>query len=495
MGRLVKMKTELSTVYGMISRLWLADPGSSLQTAQRMLEIEIFGESLNTSSSDQHPSFQRGVSIYPDLGDDIFAVTPEDVAIVYAKPRESNVAIGVIHQDLRQPAFLITDGLLGKHFAVLGTTGSGKSCAVALILHATLAEHPCGHVVLLDPHNEYATSFGDTAEILTTGNLVLPYWLMNFEEAVATFISSDSPDRDSEARILKEAILLARQEYHGVEDDADHITIDSPLPYLIKDVQRVIDRGMGRLEKPEGATPYLRLLARIEALRSDRRFAFMFPENVIKDTMPELLSRIGRIPVSGRPITIIDLSGVPSEIVDVVVSVMCRTIFDFAVWSVPPKQVPILLVCEEAHRYVPRDESLGFGPTRRAISRIAKEGRKYGVSLCLVSQRPSELSETILSQCNTIIALRMSNRYDQEFVSRTLPDGASGLVRALPALRTQEAIVVGEGVTVPMRLRFRDLEASRRPRSATAAFSAAWQDEIEWQTFIRDTLDHWRRSQ
>jgi hypothetical protein len=214
---------------------------------------------------------------------------------------------------------------------------------------------------------------------------------------------------------------------------------------------------------------------------------------VVKDEMVEIVSRILRIPVAGKPITILDLSGVPSEIVDIVVSVMCRIIFDFCLWTQPPQALPVLLVCEEAHRYVPEEEHTGFGPTKKVLSRIAKEGRKYGVSLCLVTQRPSELSTSILSQCNTLFALRMSNDRDQEFVRRALPESASGLIASLPSLRTQEAIVVGEGVTVPMRLKFEHLHEEDRPRSGNASFSTAWQTDIDPGQAVAQIIDRWRR--
>jgi DNA helicase HerA-like ATPase len=405
------------------------------------------------------------------------------------------VRIGTIHQDRSLPGFIATDSLLGKHFAVLGTTGSGKSCSTALILRAILDEHPNGHVVVLDPHNEYGSAFGERAEQINLSNLDLPYWLMNFEESVAAFVTSDGKDRETEIDILKDAILAARRRFLGPDADTDYVTVDTPIPYRLGEVQRLIGDAMGRLDKTETSLPYLRLQTRIEALSADQRFAFMFSGVVVRDTMVTILSRILRVPVSGRPATIIDLSGVPSEIVDVVVSVLCRMIFDFAVWSVDAKAIPVLLVCEEAHRYVPRDENLGFAPTRRSISRIAKEGRKYGVSLCLVTQRPSELSATILSQCNTLFALRMSNENDQEFVRTTLPDGADGLLAALPALHTQECIAVGEGVTVPMRLCFDTLEESCRPKSGTASFAAAWQTDYIDDWFIEDTIGRWRRQQ
>ncbi len=491
-GGLVKMKTRVSSVFGMVGGMWITDPSVAPETAHKMLEIDMLGEVIHAEVSGSEARFQRGVSVYPPLGSDILAVTPEDLALIYAPPLSSNVQIGTIHQDRSLPGFIATDRLLGKHFAVLGTTGSGKSCSTALILRAILDQNPNGHVVLLDPHNEYGSAFGERAELINLSNLELPYWLMNFEEAVAAFVTSDGKDREIETAILKDAILEARRKFFGAEADTDYITVDTPVPYRLGEVQRIIGNAMGRLDKTETSLPYLRLQTRIQALSSDRRFAFMFSGVVVRDTMTRILSRILRVPVSGRPATIIDLSGVPSDIVDVVVSVLCRMIFDFAVWSVDAKAVPVLLVCEEAHRYVPSDENLGFAPTRRSISRIAKEGRKYGVSLCLVSQRPSELSPTILSQCNTLFALRMCNELDQEFVRTTLPDSAGGLLAALPALHAGEAIAVGEGVTVPMRLCFDTLEESCRPKSGTASFSEAWETDHIDDWFIEETINRWR---
>lgn len=492
-GGFVKMKTPISSVFGMIGAIWITDPAVPPGTGTKMIEIDLLGEVMDSKGSKTSACFQRGVSVYPPLRAEILTVTSDDLALIYARPQVSNVRIGNVHQNRDLPSFVATDCLLGKHFAVLGTTGSGKSCSTALILRAILDKHPNGHVVLLDPHNEYGSAFGDKAELINLANLELPYWLMNFEEAVAAFVTSGGKERETEIAILKDAMLEARCKFLGPNVDNAYVTVDTPVPYRLGEVQRIIGNAMGRLDKTETSLPYLRLQSRIQALSSDQRFAFMFSGVVVRDNMVDILSRILRVPVSSRPATIIDLSGVPSEIVDVVVSVLCRMIFDFAVWSVDAKAVPVLLVCEEAHRYVPRDENLGFAPTRNSISRIAKEGRKYGVSLCLVSQRPSELSATILSQCNTLFALRMSNKHDQEFVRTTLPDGADGLIAALPALHAQEAIVVGEGVTVPMRLRFDTLQESLRPKSGTASFSDAWQTDYIDHWFIEDTVARWRQ--
>jgi len=216
----------------------------------------------------------------------------------------------------------------------------------------------------------------------------------------------------------------------------------------------------------------------------------MFQGLTVRDNMASILSRIFRIPVEGKPVTILDLSGVPSEILNVVISLLCRITFDFALWS--ERAMPILLVCEKAHRHVSHDRNQAFEPTRRALARIAKEGRKYGVSLCLVSQRPSDLSIEILSQCNTIFAMRMGNQKDQEFVRGTLTEATLGLLDSLPTLRTAEAIAVGEGVSVPVRLCFDRLPEDRKPMSGTACFSAAWQSDDKDLSFVTEIVRRWR---
>ncbi|HVY50098.1 ATPase [Hypericibacter adhaerens] len=492
-GSIVRMPTSASDVFGMVTSLRAENAQAEIApTEKHLAEIQLLGETLRAANG-QMGSFQRGVSIHPVLGTDLFAATHDELGIVYARPKAANLRVGTIHQDATLPAFVSTDDLLGKHFAVLGVTGSGKSCSVALILRAVLDQNPGGHVVLLDSHNEYAQAFGDRAELISPTNLQLPYWLLNFEEIVTVFASRTGETMEAEHAVLKAAIVEAKRKFAGPGKELDYVTVDTPVPYRLGDVLRQIDAAMGKLEKPENNAAYLRLKARIEALSNDRRFAFMFSGLTVRDNLIDILSRILRMPVERKPITIFDISGVPSEITDVVVSVLCRTLFDFALWSDRSRAMPILLVCEEAHRYVPRDETQTPGPTGKVVATIAREGRKYGVGLCLVSQRPSELSATILSQCNTLFALRMSNERDCNFVRNALPDSAIGLLEALPALRTREAIVVGEGVTVPMRLSFDELDPQFRPKNGTPPFSHAWAADSASREFIADTIERWRK--
>lgn len=492
-GAIARIPTKDSTVFGMISSLRTENPSFPPGAGEKsFFEMELLGEAMIDPKTGRETTFQRGVSIYPSLGAEVFAATREDLGRVYAQPATSNVRVGSIHQDRTLPAFVSTDQLLGKHFAVLGTSGSGKSCTVALILHAILDQHPSGHIILLDPHNEYSNAFGNRAEVVSPQNLELPYWLLNFEETVEVLVGRGGMSREVEVGILKGGILEAKRRYVGEGRDASYITVDTPVPYRMATLVQYLDRQMGRLDKPETAVPYMRLKDRIETLSADARFGFMFSGMFVSDNMAKILSRVLRIPVAGKPITIINVSGVPSEIVEVVVSMLFRTIFDFALWCDRAKSVPILLVCEEAHRYVPKGDA-AFASARKAIGRIAKEGRKYGVSLCLVTQRPSELSPDVLTQCNTMFALRMSNEPDQDYVAKALPDSAAGLVNSLPALRTQEAIVVGEGVNVPVRLNMDTLPEEQRPRSGSAAFSASWQKDTAMNGFVEETIERWRR--
>jgi uncharacterized protein len=489
-GAVVRLQGTFARTFGVITTL-RNDGRRGGDDDRRLIEIRLLGEILNAGP--HRWRFQRGVSSHPALDSPIHAASREELCAIYARPEAPTVRLGTLKHASDLPAFAITDNLLGKHFAVLGTTGAGKSCAVTVILRAILDAHPYGHIIMLDPHNEYHCGFGKRAELLDPSNLKLPYWLLNFEEIAAILVNQDSPAQAyAESAILRSAILQARRAYVGPHQQVEHITVDTPVPYRLSDLVRIINEAMGAFNKPESSAPYQHLINRIEAVSTDKRYEFMFSRLTVHDTMAQVLSRILRIPVQGKPITIIDISGVPSEIVDVVVSVLCRLIFEFALWSDRAKTPPILLVCEEAHRYVPRDDQTGFAPTKRSISRIAKEGRKYGLSLCLVTQRPAELSVSSLSQCNTIFALRLSNDSDLEFARNAVPDSSRWLIEALPALNTQEALVLGDGVSVPMHIRFNDLAPEHRPASTKPPFSEAWQQECAVSDLVAETIERWR---
>lgn len=484
-GAMVKSQCMHRQVVGTISAV-------EVEAGDRpVLIVDLVGELFGEQEA---AHFSRGVSHHPVPGAPVLAASQEDLRAIFAQSSDANIRFGTLHDDPAQPAYVQIDDLLSKHFAVLGASGSGKSCTVALILSKILEQHPSAHMLLLDPHNEYPTAFGERAEVMNVDNLVLPFWLLDSEEAVRVLVRGGTPpERESQALILRDLIARARRQFAEGQPGAAAISVDTPVPYRLSDLLRFLNEAMGKLDRSETTMPYLRLRSRIESLRADRRFAFMFSEGLnVPDTLPDLVGRLLRLPVNGKPLAILDLSGVPSEVTDVVVSVCGRIIFDFAVWAERESMPPVLLVCEEAHRYVPADETVGFSATARTITRIAKEGRKYGLALALVTQRPSELSPEALSQCGTVFALRLTNELDQEFVARTVPDAARGMLAALPSLPTQQAIVSGEGVPIPMRLRIDDLPHGRRPRSEGAEFSKAWRSDSANVALRDEGVRRWR---
>jgi DNA helicase HerA-like ATPase len=492
MGSLIKMHTRVSIVYGMVTGLRVPLP--SLEASDRdlkLIEIELVGEIRNISGDPG--SFERGVSAYPALDGPVYLASALDLAQVYANPKAVTVRVGTIYQDSAVPADVLIDELFGKHFSIVGTTGSGKSSAVATILRGVIEQNPNAHIMLLDPHNEYASAFGDRAAVLSSGSgLYLPYWLFNFEEFSEIVIGSDRNSETSEqAKILGEAILAAKQSYFAKAGLHHCGTVDTPAPYRMSDALRFLDTAMGSLNRPDNIGAYQTIKGRILALQNDARYAFVFGGRLsLRDELLDILGQLFRIPVNGKPVTIIDLSGIPSEVVNVMVSVLCRLTFDFALWAETP--VPITIICEEAHRYAPRDKQMGFEAAKRALFRIAKEGRKYGVSLCVVSQRPSDLAPGLLSECNTIFAFRMTGQEDQDIVRGAVPEASHGLMNFLPALRNGEAIAVGEGVSMPMRICFAEPPEGQRPRSATASFASAWSTDSD-SSVIERAVERWRR--
>jgi hypothetical protein len=268
------------------------------------------------------------------------------------------------------------------------------------------------------------------------------------------------------------------------------ITVDTPTPFRMSDVMSWLDEQLGRLERNQFLLPYRRLKSRIESLATDQRYNFMFGSLSVQDTMADVLARLFRVPGDGRPISVIDLSTVPPEILDVVISVISRLAFDLAVWS--KGGLPMLLVCEEAHRYAPATDTK-FVPTRQALSRIAKEGRKYGLSLALVTQRPCELDSTIFSQCGTAVCLRLSSERDQEVIRGSTYEGMLDLVDFLPLLGDREAIVLGQGVSMPMRVRFDDLGKRGAPHNMHVVFSKAWKSPNLNREGLEELVGRWRR--
>ncbi|EJL20860.1 ATP-binding protein [Novosphingobium sp. AP12] len=460
-------------------------------TGAVLSDVDFLGEGQVEKLTGRIQAFRRGVTFYPIPGAMVYPCTSDDLRQIYASDGRSAIQVGNVYPTRDIRAGLYVDALLGKHFALLGSTGTGKSTSVALILHRICQHAPEGHIIMVDPHGEYAAAFRDTGVILDVSNLQMPYWLMNFGEHCEILLTSRGDERQLDAEILGKALLEARAK-NRLAEQMGRITVDSPIPYLLSDLGIILNNAMGKLDKGHTSAPYLRIKSKLEELKGDPRYQFMFSGMLVGDVMADFISRLFRLPSRGRPISIIDVSGVPTEITSTVVAVLSRLVFDFAVWAREEQTRPILLVCEEAHRYVPNEKNADGSSVGRILSRIAKEGRKYGISLGLITQRPSDLAEGVLSQCGTIISMRLNNDRDQAFVRAAMPEGARGFLDSIPALRNRECIICGEGVAIPMRVSFDDLEEEKRPASADPSFTQLWNETGGEEEMVLRTVQRWR---
>lgn len=482
-GSLVKVRAQNVAVVGIISSMAVQPDGKKV-----VLELTLAGEV-------DGKGFHRGVARFPVIGDDVYLASATDLAYVFTQPELTTLNVGTLYQDPAVPARLLADDLFSKHFAIVGSTGCGKSSALTCILREALKDRPHGHVLVMDMHGEYERAFGALAEVIGAGELHLPYWLLSFQELRSVLTSPDD-HQDAQAEILCDAVIMAKKRFSDATTGRvrtrvlETATVDSPTPFRLSDLTGYIDEQLGKLERPHPTLAYRRLRSRIEMLTTDPRYAFMFGNPNMEDTMVDILARLFRVPNDGRPITVIELSTVPEDVLDVVVLQLARLTFDLAVWS--EGKLPVLLVCEEAHRYISADDRKGFFPTRQALSRIAKEGRKYGVSLGLLTQRPSELDATILSQCSTILAMRLSTESDQKVMRANVHDSTFGILEYLPLLADREAIVLGRGAPMPIRIKFSELSRGSLPGKGGSGFTERWATPNMTRQLLEDTVARWR---
>lgn len=456
-----------------------------------MAQVDFLGEGDEEKLTGKIYNFRRGVTRYPVPGSEVYAVSSPDLKQVYAADARAHVEIGTVFPTKDIRGALYVDAMLGKHFALLGSTGTGKSTSAALILHKICDIAPEGHIVMIDPHGEYSAAFKENGALFDVNNLAMPYWMMNFAEHCEIFVTSTGDDKQIDSDILARCLLQARSK-NRIAETIGKLTVDAPIPYLLSDLTNIIQNEMGRLDKATSSAPFMRLKSKIDELKADPRYNFMFSGMLVGDTMAEFVGKIFRLPSNGKPISIIDVSGVPSDITSTVVAVLSRLVFDYAIWSRNEPQRPILLVCEEAHRYIPSDRIAKDSAVRSILERIAKEGRKYGVSLGLITQRPSDLAEGVLSQCGTIISMRLNNDRDQAFVRAAMPEGARGFLDSIPALRNRECIICGEGVSIPIRVALDNLAEEKRPASEDPLFSQLWQETGGEAEILERVVRRWR---
>jgi uncharacterized protein len=484
-GRLISIEVGESRVVALVYEMrtdraaWDEEQANSVS-----VHVELVGEVSDDDNG--RVSFKRGVSRYPQVGAIAHKIRVSDLEIMHDLGEKTSVEIGRLTQNEDVPATISVEDMLRKHFAVVGTTGVGKSCSVTLLVRQCLSVKPELRVLILDPHNEFSSAFGNEASLLDANTLEMPFWLFKFDEMEDVVFRSKIVEE--EADILRELISLGKAQFHAEKIgqtvpgtlrksvDPGNFNADTPTPYRFSDVFKLIDEMLGQLEPRFDRIRLKSLRVRLDSLFNDQRYSFMFPKGGVGDNFGVILGMIFRLPAMGKPISIINLSGLPSDVTNAVVSVLARLSFDVAFAS--EGSVHVLLVCEEAHRYVPQDVNAGFLPTRRAIARIAKEGRKYGCSIAVVSQRPGELDPTILSQCSTVFAMRLSNDRDQFIIKSAISDSGASTISFLSALDNREAIVFGEGVATPMRFKFTFQESAKLPSAPGTSVQVGAQSRV-----------------
>ncbi len=437
--------------------------------------------------------FQKGIASYPVIGGDVFMTDEKGATAVFASFSQFGFAVGDISGYPGERQYVDPNKFFGKHLAVLGSSGSGKSTTVASILQK-VQMFSNTHVIILDIHNEYSAAFRDYGNLINITELEMPYWFMNFEELREMFVDEGEPSAQSQIMMLKDLILNAKKAKNP--DLQNIITIDSPVFYDLNEVRAKfqfydterVSTGAGVREGPFYGQ-FTRFLVRLDSKMTDKRYEFMFRPRKFKDSnaLKAILNKLLGFD-NQKSVTVMDLSGVPFDIVNTIVALLARTIFDFNFWNRAKADFPILMMFEEAHNYLPQVANQYNRAARKIVERIAKEGRKYGVGCMIVSQRPSELSETILSQCNNFVILRLTNPNDQNFVKKLVPDSFAGMFDILPSMRQGEALFVGDAVPLPARVLLDFPQPP--PNSADIMFYDKW-IAADQQTNVSDVVERW----
>ncbi len=512
---------------------------------QRVMEVELFAEGVWNPAKEEL-FFVRGVTTYPLPRQGVFLLTRQETVQLYSAA-EGQQRVGDYDPLVPFAHYVGADNALcranidrmfGMHCAILGSTGSGKSGAVAALLHSILeheavSKQKCRpRIVVIDPHGEYGHAFGERAEVYRAYNplgteesegapIILPYWLMSADEFRMLVIGKTEQEATSQNNIVYKAITYARMVAAGLvepspnsyggpapTDGRDHdiprpkdvvteeqltqFDRDKPRPFSMEEFHNHIvflqaarpKSGGDELERiPPGKfdEKFKSILDKLSVLRRDPRIRFLMEEWTEESpTLGKIIEQlIGNIDCGNEKkcdIRILDISGLPNEVAGPLSAMLARLLFQYKVYQTAEerKRDPVVLVCEEAHRYVPDRGEAEYAAAQTSIRRIAREGRKYGIGLMLVSQRPADVESTVISQCGTWLVLRLTNAADQQHVARFLPDGLSGMTKALPNLAQQEAIFVGEAAAMPARIRIRDLTEDQLPKSETARFARGW---------------------
>ncbi|WP_134687507.1 ATP-binding protein [Brevibacillus migulae] len=504
--------------------------------------------------------FRRGAKNLPVPTEPVYILDSGDLDRIFGANGDYNFPIGVLSQNEKIEVKIDGDKFFGKHVAIVGSTGAGKSCAVAKILQSAVGinnfkninihEQKNSHIIIFDIHSEYSAAFtlaedqNFTLNNLSVDKMKLPYWLMNSEELESLFIESNESNSHNQISMFKNAVILNKERHNPTISE---ITYDTPVYFNIREVFNYIENMnrevIGKLENencpkladntlvrdrkelyfnriyefvPQSTASatkasngpfygeFNRFLSRLETKLTDKRLNFIlnptkedgtiYHTSDFEEIIQQFLGYLNKANV-----TIVDLSGIPFEVLSITVSLIARLVFDFCFHYSKLQHnrdklndIPVMIVCEEAHNYIPRNGGAEYNSSKKSIERIAKEGRKYGLSLMVVSQRPSEVSETVLAQCNNFVALRLTNQTDQSYIKNLMPDSTKSIGSILPNLGPGENIIVGDSVIMPTIIKMD--KPKPEPKSQSVMFSQKWEQPWREITFS-DVIKRWRKEQ
>lgn len=486
------------------------EPGQAGQDAIRVAKVSRELSITPLGVLDDTGEFQRGVSTFPTTGAEVHALGAEAIGKMFNRFQSKGYDVGYLPSAPSQGVYFDPSGLFGRHFAILGQTGAGKSHTVANLLQRAVKVMPKAHIILLDLHGEYSWkdeqgvrqhAFDDgIARYVDARELEVPYWLMTFAELCDLLVDHSEREAANQIAFFRDTLFQLKDDEKG-EVYLDRISVDTPIFFSLDRLLEAVEEKNG--EKVQGDRglkngplfgTFDRFLIRLNSKLNDVRYDFLLKptQRNASDTLEGLLRDFVGLGEPKRQITIIDLSSVPFDVRPTVAAQIGRLAFEFNYWNPQYKEFPLLLVCEEAHAYIPRADAGQYAGARKSMERIAKEGRKYGVGLGVVSQRPHELSETVLAQCGSFICLRITNPTDQAYVKNLVPEAERDLVDVLAGLGRGEAMALGEAVPLPSRVQFH--RANPEPNSNDIDFYSRWidgPDDID----VNQIVDRWRRQE
>ena len=460
------------------------DDAARLPFAKRIARLTPVGSII------ENGRFERGVAKYPTTGAEVHAIGSADIAIMFDRFQSKGLSVGTLasHPSLR--VYLDPTNLFGRHSAILGQTGAGKSWTVATIVQKTVEVMSKAHIIILDLHGEYCWkrkdgsrhyAFADAiVRHVDARDLEIPYWLMTYAELCDLLIEHSEREATNQTAFFRDCLLEGRKSENASVTPVlglSRVTVDTPIYFSLDDLlMEVRNKNVERVGNRQGPMfgNFDRFLMRIESKLNDQRYDFLLKPRVRTSSasLSDLLRDFVGLGTPKAAVTVIDLSSVPFDVRPTVAAQIGRLAFEFNYWNPKYREFPILLICEEAHAYIPRESESQFAGSRRSMERIAKEGRKYGVGLAVVSQRPHEVSETVLAQCGTFICLRITNPNDQGYVRSLVPESEGDLVSVLAGLGRGEALVLGEAVPLPTRLQFEKPDPT--PNSDDVDFYDKW---------------------